>query len=1092
MEAFGAAVSILTVIQMTHKAVLGLYETHRTIKGADDDRAHIIRDLRDLERVLNRILDLVSAQRKPEDPRRDHVTKLLDYLESKDSPVTACKEEIFMIQEVLEKHKRKLSWPLRKKEIQERLQNVERYKGRLVAAMHASSMETILAVESIVHSQADMLAAHIQKESESAVLAWLRCPDVQSNLIAAVEKRQAGTGEWLLCSERFKEWLRDPQFLWLTGLPGSGKTIISSTIVATLLSASKDTDDAVVYFYFDFHVDVKREVMALLHVVLSQLALQSTSAFEELRKLYQECKDGQRQPTTEELLLTIARAASHFPRIYVVVDALDECRESHKAVEQLRRLSEAANIHVLAVSRKDADLERPMHGIPEIKLEGPEVAVDIASYVRQRVLTSEYMADWPLEEQQKVEDQLSSKADGMFRWVQCQLDAIEKCSDSDQIDEALASLPPDLPATYERILANIRRQQNQNVRKTLTCLAFGLRPFTLEEVKNVLQIDPNAEVKLSNKRVFTNQLLSGCSSLVTSGQISQGELMHHTASPELRLAHFSVKEYLLSDAIHNSPMQSFALSHAQGHREMAEACLACLIHFDNVEDFGPHTLDKFPFLSYAANNWPHHARMVNREPNRGPLDNLIFELLHGKPGAYVNWHRLCSPDSPLRGINWDAHVQEGEKRDKAWLLRRHRIRRPLYLAAMWNLWRVVEMLLRAGEDPNAWNVGNTAALHIAAAEASIESMEVLLSIGKANINQGNWIGTTALHEAAAAEDPQVVKWLLQHNANPKLSSKFQGTPLQFAAFENLYTIVDALLGNGVSPHVVYEHYHNETVVLKTPLQCAAYVGGIRSMERLIQAGVCLENHQIDCKVGTALHAAALNGQLEAAELLMAKEVDPRLKTGHYGSVLSAAAYGGSKKMVELLLDKDVPYDELREEDSHDSKAWRNMDAAERRDLVDLLISRAGDKFCPNLLEAAKQGSARMVRHFIDKGDNIEATETLHLRSPLNWAAAKGHLETVKILAEAGASVHRSNRASESPFVAACIGGHIDVAKFLLAKGAYLRQREARSRTGLMCAEMSGHTELAEFLRRLENQEKTFECEGKMYRFHADRGQCVVC
>ncbi|GME33642.1 hypothetical protein GTA08_BOTSDO08131 [Neofusicoccum parvum] len=346
MEAFGAAVSILTVIQMTHKAVLGLYETHRTIKGADDDREHIIRDLRDLERVLNRILDLVSAQRKPGDPRRDHVAKLLDYLESKDSP-------------------------------------------------------------------ADMLASHIQKESESAVLAWLRCPDVQSNLIAAVEKRQVGTGEWLLCSERFKEWLRDPQFLWLTGLPGSGKTIISSTIVATLLSASKDTDDAVAYFYFDFHVDVKREVMALLHVVLSQLALQGTGAFEELRKLYQECKDGQRQPTTEELLLTIARAVSHFPRIYVVVDALDECRESHKAVEQLRRLSEAANVHVLAVSRKDADLERPMRGIPEIKLEGPEVAVDIASYVRQRVLTSEYMADWPLEEQQKVEDQLSSKADGM-------------------------------------------------------------------------------------------------------------------------------------------------------------------------------------------------------------------------------------------------------------------------------------------------------------------------------------------------------------------------------------------------------------------------------------------------------------------------------------------------------------------------------------------------------------------------------------------------------------------------------------------------------------------------------------------------------
>lgn len=141
MEAFGAAVSVLTVIQMTHKAVFFLYESHRTIKSADDDRLHIIRDLRDLERVLNRILDVVSDQRTTAgNSRRDHAAKLRAYLESDDSPVAACKEEVVAILEVLEKHKKSLTWPLRRKEVQERLQNIERYKARLVAAMHASSM----------------------------------------------------------------------------------------------------------------------------------------------------------------------------------------------------------------------------------------------------------------------------------------------------------------------------------------------------------------------------------------------------------------------------------------------------------------------------------------------------------------------------------------------------------------------------------------------------------------------------------------------------------------------------------------------------------------------------------------------------------------------------------------------------------------------------------------------------------------------------------------------------------------------------------------------------------------------------------------
>lgn len=52
-----------------------------------------------------------------------------------------------------------------------------------------------------------MLSSHIRRESESAILTWLVSPDVQSNLISAVEKLQPGSGEWLLQSDNFKRWL---------------------------------------------------------------------------------------------------------------------------------------------------------------------------------------------------------------------------------------------------------------------------------------------------------------------------------------------------------------------------------------------------------------------------------------------------------------------------------------------------------------------------------------------------------------------------------------------------------------------------------------------------------------------------------------------------------------------------------------------------------------------------------------------------------------------------------------------------------------------------------------------------------------------
>ncbi|EKG12689.1 hypothetical protein MPH_10188 [Macrophomina phaseolina MS6] len=84
MEPFGAAVSVLTIIELTHKAVFSLYESYRTIKAADDDRFHIIRELRDLQRVLDRTLDIISNQNLPTEAQRDHIGKLLAYLEDKE------------------------------------------------------------------------------------------------------------------------------------------------------------------------------------------------------------------------------------------------------------------------------------------------------------------------------------------------------------------------------------------------------------------------------------------------------------------------------------------------------------------------------------------------------------------------------------------------------------------------------------------------------------------------------------------------------------------------------------------------------------------------------------------------------------------------------------------------------------------------------------------------------------------------------------------------------------------------------------------------------------------------------------------------
>ncbi|QSZ37573.1 hypothetical protein DSL72_008671 [Monilinia vaccinii-corymbosi] len=50
----------------------------------------------------------------------------------------------------------------------------------------------------------------------------------QTHHQVATKLRQAGTGQWFIDGEKFKEWLEPKASrLWLYGIPGAGKTILT-------------------------------------------------------------------------------------------------------------------------------------------------------------------------------------------------------------------------------------------------------------------------------------------------------------------------------------------------------------------------------------------------------------------------------------------------------------------------------------------------------------------------------------------------------------------------------------------------------------------------------------------------------------------------------------------------------------------------------------------------------------------------------------------------------------------------------------------------------------------------------------------------
>ncbi|KAM0322092.1 hypothetical protein ACHAQA_009721 [Verticillium albo-atrum] len=110
---------------------------------------------------------------------------------------------------------------------------------------------------------------------------WLSPPDYSTNAKLARERRHTGTGAWLLESSVFQQWKAGTRrHLWLYGLAGCGKTVLSTTILDHLKTDAHIT----LVFFFDFNDTKKQTLDGLLRELLSWMrGIVSDSALDNTR-----------------------------------------------------------------------------------------------------------------------------------------------------------------------------------------------------------------------------------------------------------------------------------------------------------------------------------------------------------------------------------------------------------------------------------------------------------------------------------------------------------------------------------------------------------------------------------------------------------------------------------------------------------------------------------------------------------------------------------------------------------------------------------------------------------------------------------------
>jgi hypothetical protein len=231
---------------------------------------------------------------------------------------------------------------------------------------------------------------------------WLSAADPTSNYDQALKQRQDATGAWLLSSNQYLTWKTDPaSFLWLYGIPGSGKTILSSTIIEDILLTKDDNEGyAVTYFYFNFNDPQKQTAESLLKSLVWQLLQQFDDLPTFLDEWYSLHGDGRRQPTEDSLMQVIHQLMQTFAQVYIILDALDECSQRDKLMQVCSTIGQLGllNSHIIATSRRERDIEIILAeiGSPESSmiLECGLVDEDIRRYVRQRLSEDKALSKW--------------------------------------------------------------------------------------------------------------------------------------------------------------------------------------------------------------------------------------------------------------------------------------------------------------------------------------------------------------------------------------------------------------------------------------------------------------------------------------------------------------------------------------------------------------------------------------------------------------------------------------------------------------------------------------------------------------------------
>ena len=383
-------------------------------------------------------------------------------------------------------------------------------------------------------------------------------------------RREKDTCNWIFDLEEYKNWRSSTEsgLLWVSGVGGLGKSILMSTVIDRLQEDFRDDNScSTQYFFCSAGEDATRLVARIKKQLLYQLYYMALS--DDSSEVLDKANDvvsnflGKKdstdskpssQPKKSEKATGFEEAYSSLAgildqKVFLVIDALDECRDREdagilKTLQETQSTSELP-LKIMVCSRPEPDIVDKLAGKPIIKVEdhnGPDIEKAAKAKLEELPGLS------PAERAMACKS-IVGKAKGLFRCVDPAIEFLKKPWQR-PIERRLAELPDGLDNSYQQILQQTDPDYLELLKVGLTWSIFANIKPTIAEIMDDYSCAYADGIEGTDQNPYDtidNRLLGDQIRRAGSGTFLE------VAENEVSIRHTTVKEFFLKaqSAVHD-------------------------------------------------------------------------------------------------------------------------------------------------------------------------------------------------------------------------------------------------------------------------------------------------------------------------------------------------------------------------------------------------------------------------------------------------------------------------------------------------------------------------------------------------------------